>query len=85
MFKSGKVIENDKWVVKIYAPPKEHKPAHVHVYTKTDRVEVKISLTKYEVLGPTKMDKRTVSKIIKWIDKNFDTLMEVWEKLHEKN
>lgn len=81
--KVGTIIENEKWKIKIYAPPKEHGPAHVHVVAKGERAEVKISLINLEVIGKTKFSKKTVKGIIKYIYKNYDELIDAWEKLHE--
>jgi hypothetical protein len=81
--KVGTIIENEKWKVKIYAPPKEHGPAHVHVIAKGEKAEVKISLVNLEIIGSTKFSRKTVRGIIKYIHKNYDYLMNEWEKIHE--
>ena len=49
--KVGTVIETSKWKIKVYAPPKEHGPAHVHVIAKGEAAEVKISLVTLEMIG----------------------------------
>jgi hypothetical protein len=82
--KSGTVIENEKWKVKVYAPPKEHGHPHVHVIAKGERAEVKISLDSLEVLGRTRFSMRSVKEIIKYIHKNYDYLWFCWEELHGK-
>ena len=51
LVKVGTVIENAKWKIKVFAPPKEHGPPHVHVISKGDKAEVKISLVNLEVIG----------------------------------
>jgi hypothetical protein len=83
--KVGTVIENEKWKIKVYAPPKEHKPAHVHVIAKGEKAEVKISLETLEIIGSTEFDKRTVKGIIKYIHENYEFLMKCWEALHGKS
>ncbi len=80
--KVGTIIENEKWKIKVFAPPKEHGPAHVHVIAKGEKAEVKISLETLDVIGSTKFDKRTVKGIIRYIHGNYEILMESWEKLH---
>ena len=81
--KVGTIIENEKWKIKVFAPPKEHGPAHVHVIAKGEKAEVKISLKDLEVMGKTKFNKQTVKGIIKYVHQNYDVLLEAWEKLHE--
>ncbi len=80
--KVGTVIENEKWKIKIFAPPKEHGPAHVHVKAKGDKAEVRISLETLEVIGSTKFNKRAVKGIIKYIHENYEILWNCWEALH---
>lgn len=81
--KVGTIIENEKWKIKVFAPPKEHGPAHVHVIAKGEKAEVKISLIDLEVIGKTKFSKQTVKGIIKYVYQNYDVLIDAWEKLHE--
>ncbi len=81
--KVGTIIENEKWKIKIFAPPKEHGPAHVHVIAKGENAEVKISLIDLDVVGKTNFSKQTVKGIIKYVHQNYDILMDAWEKLHE--
>ena len=83
--KVGTVLENEKWKIKVYAPPKEHGPAHVHVIAKGDKAEVKISLLTLEVIGRTDFSKRAVKGIIKYIHENYEILWQCWEALHGKN
>ncbi len=83
--KVGTVIENEKWKIKVFAPPKEHGPAHVHVLAKGLNAEVKISLEALEVIGSTKFNKRTVKDIIKYIHENYEFLWNCWEALHGKD
>lgn len=81
--KVGTIIENEKWKIKIFAPPKEHGPAHVHVIAKGENAEVKILLINLDVVGKTNFSKQTVKGIIKYVHQNYDILMDAWEKLHE--
>jgi septin family protein len=81
--KVGTIIENEKRKIKIFAPPKEHGPAHVHVIAKGENAEVKISLIDLDVVGKTNFNKQTVKGIIKYVHQNYDILMGAWEKLHE--
>ena len=81
---SNTVLENNKWKIKLYSPPKEHGAPHVHVYSKSDRASVKIYLETLEVSGKTKFSKRAVKEILKYIHKNYDLLMDRWEALHGK-
>jgi hypothetical protein len=85
MIKVGTVLENKDWKIKVYAPPLEHGPAHVHVLAKGSRAEVKISLLTLEMIGKTSFDKRSVKKIIRYIYKNYDFLYGCWEVLHGNN
>lgn len=83
--KVGTVIENEKWKIKVFAPPKEHGPAHVHVIAKGEKAEVKISLITLEVIGGTQFTKRSVKGIIRYVHENYDVLWNCWESLHGKN
>lgn len=85
MIKVGTVLETAKWKIKVFAPPKEHNPPHVHVLAKDEHAEVKISLITLDVMGPTKFSKRTVKGIIIYIHENYDFLWECWELLHGKS
>ena len=80
--KVGTIIENEKWKIKVFAPPKEHGPAHVHVIANGEKAEVKISLETLDVISSTKFNKRTVKGIIRFVHANYEILMESWEKLH---
>ena len=82
--KVGTVIENGKWKIKVFAPPKEHGPPHVHVLAKGEKVEVRISLETLQVIGSTRFSKTTVKGIIKYIHENYEYLWKCWEALHGK-
>jgi hypothetical protein len=82
--KVGTVIENSKWKIKVYAPPKEHGPAHVHIIAKGENAEVKISLETLQVIGSTNFSKHTVKEIIKYVHENFEFLWKCWEAHHGK-
>jgi hypothetical protein len=83
--KVGTVIVNEKWKIKVFAPPKEHGPAHVHVIAKGEKAEVKISLVTLEMIGSTQFSKKAVSGIIKYIHENYEYLWKCWEALHGKD
>lgn len=83
--KVGTVLENEKWKIKVFAPPKEHGPPHVHVMAKGEKAEVKISLVTLEVLGGTRFSRQTVTGIIKYIHANYEVLWKCWEELHGKD
>lgn len=82
--KAGTVLENSKWKIKVYSPPKEHGSPHVHVIAKGEKAEVKIFLETLEVSGRTKFSKKSVKQIIAYIYENYDFLIEQWENLHGK-
>ncbi len=82
--KSGTVLENAQWKIKIYTPPKEHGPVHVHVVAKGEKAEVKIELETLTMKGRTRFSKKTVRGIIRYIHQNYDFLMDHWEKLNGK-
>jgi hypothetical protein len=79
----GVVIENSQWKIKIYPPPREHGPPHIHVIAKGMNAEVKINLITLEVLGKTRFSKKAVKDIIRYLFDNQDYLIEAWEKMHE--
>lgn len=82
MSKVGTVLETDKWKIKIYAPPREHGPPHVHVILKGSKLEVKINLRDLEIMGHTHLSKRAAKEIVRYVHENYDFLMDCWEKLH---
>lgn len=82
--KVGTILENSRWKIKLYSPPREHGSPHVHVIAKGDNAEVKIYLQSLEIEGKTKFSKKAVKDIIKYIYQNYDYLMDRWEVLHDK-
>ena len=81
---SSTVLENNKWRIKVYAPPREHGAPHVHVISKGDNASVKIFLKTLEVSGKTKFSKKAVKEIIRYVHQHYDFLMNQWEALHGK-
>jgi hypothetical protein len=84
MSKHGTVIENSKWKIKVYSPPREHGSPHVHIIAKGKRAEAKIYLKTLELEGKTQFSKCAIKEIIKYLYENYDLLMKSWEDLHEK-
>jgi len=78
------ILETKNWKIKMFSPPGEHGPAHVHVIAKGEKAEVKIYLETLEVKGKTKFSKRALKKIIGYLYENYDYLIETWERLHGK-
>ena len=72
----GVPIENSQWKIKIYLPPREHGPPHVHVIAKGLNAEVKINLETLEVMGRTRFSKKAVKKIIRYLFENRDFLID---------
>ena len=83
--KVGVVLETDNWLIKVYAPPREHAPPHVHVIDRNSRAEVKISLVDLSILGRTRLSQRSMKQIVKYVWQNHSYLVECWEKLHGQN
>lgn len=79
----GLIIENSKWKIRIFPPPREHGPPHVHVVAKGMDAEVKINLETLEVLGKTTFSKKAVKEIIRFIFENQDYLLKAWEQIHD--
>jgi hypothetical protein len=82
--KVGVVLETDQWLIKVYAPPREHAPPHVHVIEKGTGLEVKVSLLSITVMKRTRMNERSVKGILLYVWKNHSYLVECWERLHGK-
>ncbi|MBL6988620.1 MAG: DUF4160 domain-containing protein [Bacteriovoracaceae bacterium] len=82
--KTRTVLENNKWQIKVYSPPREHGSPHVHIISKGDNAEVKIYLETLEVSGKTRFSKKSVKGIIRYVYRNYDLLMNQWEVLHGK-
>ena len=85
IMKVGVVLETSQWLIKVYAPPREHAPPHVHVIEKGSKAEVKISLVDLSMMGRTRMSQRSVKKIMLYVWQNHSYLLECWEKLHGQN
>ena len=79
----GVIIENSQWKIKIYPPPREHGPPHLHVIAKGLNAEVKINLETLEVMGRTRFSKKAVKKIIGYLFENWDFLIDAWEEMHD--
>ena len=77
------VIENEKYRVKVYAPPREHNPPHVHIVKKSDNAEIRISLIDLSIMdNHTEFDRKSIKEILYWIHDNYETLKDKWEELH---
>ena len=78
------ILENEHWRVKIYFPPKEHPPAHVHVFWKGKKgVQMTVFLETLEVKASKEWSKKAIKKVLNFIYDNFDLLIERWEEIHE--
>jgi len=78
------IVENNRWKIKVYSPPREHGAPHVHVIAKGENAEVKIYLKTLEVTGKTNFSRKVVKEIIRYIHSNYDILMDAWEAQHGK-
>ena len=82
--KSGTVLENNLWKLKVYSPPREHGSPHVHVISKGDKAELKLYLETLEMAGKAKFSRKAVKEIVRYVHQNYDLLMNCWEDLHGK-
>lgn len=85
MVRAGTVFETEIWRFKIFSPPSEHGPPHVHVRAKGMDAEVRINLVTFEVMGETNFSRKAVLGILECIYKNHDYFLECWEQMHGKN
>ena len=79
--KNGKVAENDKFIVYIYMFPNEsgQEKAHVHFVRRTsDTADAKINLWNFELMRPTKFDRKTVKCFVEWTYENRHFLRRKW-------
>lgn len=85
MVRVGTVFETEHWKFKIFSPPREHGPPHVHVRGIGMNAEVRINLLTFEVMGETNFSRKAVLGILECIHINHEYLLECWENLHGKN
>lgn len=68
--------------VKVKMYQEQHNKPHVHLDIGSDRHSVSIDIENQEVLAGT-MDKKYRKRVISWIQKNQEKLLELWNLMQE--
>lgn len=74
------VMTLDGFIIKIYFPPREHGPAHVHVFRGGD--EVIIELAPVAIRENYGMRTAQIVKAVRIVEDNLEMLQEEWRKIH---
>jgi hypothetical protein len=80
------VLRSGRFVVKVYGPPREHPPAHVHVEVGRDGIVViRLSLgddpvAVWRTLGG--LTERDVTEAVRIVEAHEDTIRAAWERIH---
>lgn len=74
----------DGFDVRIYLPPREHGPAHVHVVKADGQVAVNLGdeRTGPSVRGVIGMTDRDARRAFRIVEANRETLLEAWRRYH---
>ena len=75
------VLRVHGFTVRIYLPPREHGPAHVHVFKAGG--EVVIALAPVAVRDAAGMSDRDVRAAVRLVWEHWDDLMSAWRIYHD--
>lgn len=81
------VVREDGFVVKVWGPPREHAPPHVHVEKPPDGlITIRLALPKnrQRVWEYYNVSKRDILKAFRIVEKHEDAIRREWERLHGK-
>lgn len=78
------VVREDGFSIRIYAPPREHPPPHVHVHKAGGLVIIELGVvgTVATVRTVHGMSPRDVLKALRLVERRSELLMALWEELH---
>jgi uncharacterized SAM-binding protein YcdF (DUF218 family) len=74
------VMTCDGFAIIIYFPPREHGPAHVHVFRGGE--EVIIELAPVAIRENYGMRSAQIVKAVRIVENSLDMLQEEWRKIH---
>jgi hypothetical protein len=79
-----KVIDRDGFRVYVLNPPREHRPAHVHVQNADAEVLINLPIDggKLSVRENYGMRAKDVLKAFRLVEENVDALVAEWRRLH---
>ena len=80
-FSMPTVMTLDGFTVKIYFPPREHGPAHVHVFR--EGKEVLIGLAPVAIRENYGMRSVQILKAVRIVEDNLEMLQEEWRRIHD--
>ena len=80
------VVREDGFSIRIYAPPREHPPPHVHVYKAGELVIIELGVMGEPptVRGLAAMSPSEVFKALRLVEQRREILIAAWEELHGK-
>jgi hypothetical protein len=79
------VVREDGFVVRVYGPPREHPPPHVHVERGNDELVVIRLGTRYSasmVWAVYGMKRRDVLRAFRLVEKHLATIEHAWREIH---
>jgi hypothetical protein len=79
------VVREDGFSIRIYAPPREHPPAHVHVHKAGKLVIIELGIVGSDspaVRDIHGMSSSDVLRALRLVQRHIEMLMAVWEELH---
>jgi len=79
------VAENEYWRIKIFFPPREHPPSHVHLILKKKKaVEMIVFLSDFSFKIKGDWSKTQIKAGLSYVFDKREFLKEIWELRHEK-
>ena len=82
------VLEHDGFVVRIYGPPREHPPPHVHVEHGTDQlvvIRLRLRNSPQRVWRVYGMKDRDVVRAFRIVEEHHTEIVKAWRRLHAKH
>jgi hypothetical protein len=78
------VVREDGFSIRIYAPPREHPPPHVHVHKAGELLIIELGIAggMATVRGFTAMSSSDVLKALRLVERRREILIAAWEELH---
>jgi hypothetical protein len=74
------VLRQAGYVVLIYNPPREHGPAHVHVFRAGEQVVIDLEPVKVSRVG--RMPVRNIVAAVRLVEAHHEFLLTEWERIH---
>ena len=79
------VVREDGLIIRVYGPPREHPPPHVHVELGSDQLVVIRLATRFSapmVWAVYRMKRRDVVRAFRLVEKHHVAIESAWRKIH---